>query len=272
MHKYSIFFFFLLHFIFLGTSFSQSQYTMRITNGRMIDDYTYQYDVVLSSQNYFEITSYQCVFSFYCNDMNNDSFNFSYISGSSQLQNKPILGFSARQLNNKVELTVASKAQSDYLDKNILKVGTFQVKRQNKKFDYSSIFINWNFSGDNTTIVTGHLFSDITIPSDFTSDIKLTGIKNSETRVPDNYELEQNYPNPFNPSTKIEFFLKQSGKVKLYVYNLIGQKVAELINEELPTGFHNVNFNASDLASGIYIYQLKVDNKFTSAKKMILAK
>jgi hypothetical protein len=245
---------------------------MLISNGRIVDDYTYQFDVVISSQNYFEITSYQCVFSFYCNDMNNDNFKFSYINGSSQLQNKPILGFSAKFLNNKIELTVASKAQSDFLNNNSLRVGTFQVHRENNIFDINSILVNWNFSGDNSTILTGHLFSDITVPSDFISKITLTGVENSKTQIPEDYELEQNFPNPFNPSTKIEFFLKQSGKVKLDVYNLIGQKVAELINEELSAGFHNVNFNASDLASGIYIYQLKVDNKFNSAKKMILAK
>ena len=245
---------------------------MLISNGRIVDDYTYQFDVVISSQNYFEITSYQCVFSFYCNDMNNDNFKFSYINGSSQLQNKPILGFSAKFLNNKIELTVASKAQSDFLNNNSLRVGTFQVHRENNIFDINSILVNWNFSGDNSTILTGHLFSDITVPSDFISKITLTGVENSKTQIPEDYELEQNFPNPFNPSTKIEFFLKQSGKVKLDVYNLIGQKVAELINEELLAGFHNVNFNASDLASGIYIYQLKVDNKFNSAKKMILAK
>jgi hypothetical protein len=204
--------------------------------------------------------------------MNNDNFKFSYINGSSQLQNKPILGFSAKFLNNKIELTVASKAQSDFLNNNSLRVGTFQVHRENNIFDINSILVNWNFSGDNSTILTGHLFSDITVPSDFISKITLTGVENSKTQIPEDYELEQNFPNPFNPSTKIEFFLKQSGKVKLDVYNLIGQKVAELINEELSAGFHNVNFNASDLASGIYIYQLKVDNKFNSAKKMILAK
>lgn len=245
---------------------------MRISNGRIVDDYTYLFDVMISSQNYFEITSYQCVFSFFCNDINNDNFKFSYINGSSQLQNKPILGFSAKLLNNKIELTVASKAQSDFLKNNSLKVGTFQVHREKNKFDFNSILVNWNFSGDNPTIITGHLFSDITVPSDFISDITLTGIKSSKFQIPDDYELKQNFPNPFNPSTKIEFFLKQSGKVRLDIYNLIGQKVAELINEELSAGFHYVNFNASDLASGIYIYQLKVGNKFTSAKKMILAK
>ena len=245
---------------------------MRVTNGKLINDYTYQFDVVLSSQSEFEITSYQLVFSFYCNNMTNDNFSFSFVNGTSQLLNKPMLGFSAKLQNDKVELTVASKAQSDFLNNNTLKVGTFQIQRKNYKFDLNTIFVNWNFSGDNVTIITGHLFSDITVQSDFISDMKLTGVKDNKIQIPDNYELKQNYPNPFNPSTKIKFFLKESGKVKLDVYNIIGQKVAELINEELPTGFHDINFNASNLASGIYIYRLNVGNKFVSAKKMILAK
>ena len=245
---------------------------MRITNGKLINDYVYQFDVVLSSQSELEITSYQLVFSFYCDNMANDNFSFSFINGSSQLLNKPMLGFSAKLQNDKVELTVASKAQSDFLNDNALKVGTFQVQRKNYKFDLNSIFVNWNFSGDNETILTGHLFSNITIQSDFISDMKLTGVKDNKIQIPDNYELEQNYPNPFNPSTKIKFFLKESGKVKLDIYNIIGQKVAELVNEELPSGFHDINFNASNLASGIYIYRLNVENKFVSTKKMILAK
>ena len=245
---------------------------MRITNGKLINDYVYQFDVVLSSQSELEITSYQLVFSFYCDNMANDNFSFSFINGSSQLLNKPMLGFSAKLQNDKVELTVASKAQSDFLNDNALKVGTFQVQRKNYKFDLNNIFVNWNFSGDNETILTGHLFSNITIQSDFISDMKLTGVKDNKIQIPDNYELEQNYPNPFNPSTKIKFFLKESGKVKLDIYNIIGQKVAELVNEELPSGFHDINFNASNLASGIYIYRLNVENKFVSTKKMILAK
>ncbi len=91
-------------------------------------------------------------------------------------------------------------------------------------------------------------------------------------KFPDDFQLEQNYPNPFNPSTKIDFFLKESGKVNLDVFNILGEKVIGLINEELPAGSHDVIFNANNLASGIYFYKLNVEDKFNSVKKMILKK
>ena len=102
--------------------------------------------------------------------------------------------------------------------------------------------------------------------------MKLTSIKDINNQIPKDYKLAQNYPNPFNPTTRIKFYLKQGSKVKLDVYNMIGQKVAELINQELPSGFHEVEFNGAGLASGVYIYRLNAGNKFTSVKKMILEK
>jgi hypothetical protein len=85
------------------------------------------------------------------------------------------------------------------------------------------------------------------------------------------YSLAQNYPNPFNPSTKIEYSVKEAGFVSLEVYNILGVKVATLINEYLPAGNYVVDFIASDLASGVYIYNLSIDN-FTQTRKMILEK
>ena len=271
MYKY-IFFYLFFPLIISITTYAQPQYKMRITNGQLIDSYTYQFDVIMSSQDYFEITSYQCVFAFYCNNMGTADFSLSFIEGSSQLRNKPILGLSAKLQNNKIELTFASQALSDMIGNTPLRVGTFQVKRDKDSFDAGNIFINWNFSGDNTTILTGKLYADITVPSDFISDMTLTGAKDITDQTPEDYTLAQNFPNPFNPTTIIKFYLKQSGKVKLDVYNIIGQKVAELVNQELTAGFHEVNFNASGLASGVYFYKLNAGDKFLSVKKMILEK
>jgi hypothetical protein len=271
MYKY-FFFCIFLFLTFFNTSYSQPQYTIRVTNGQLIDNYTYQFDVIINSQEYFEVTSYQCVFAFYCNNIKYDNYSLSYVDGSSQLRNKPILGLSANSQNDKVELTFASKALSDMIGNTSLRVGTFRVKREKDAFDASSIFVNWNFSGNNITILTGHLFADITVLSDFVSDMKLTGIKGNNNQILDDYSLSQNYPNPFNPTTRIKFCLKESSKVKLDVYNMIGQKVAELVNQELPSGFHEVEFNGTGLASGVYIYRLNAGNKFTSVKKMILEK
>ena len=83
--------------------------------------------------------------------------------------------------------------------------------------------------------------------------------------------LSQNYPNPFNPSTKISFELPVSGFTTLKVYDILGREVAVLLNEELMAGSHIINFNASNLASGTYIYRLN-GNGNSLTRKMILLK
>jgi hypothetical protein len=85
------------------------------------------------------------------------------------------------------------------------------------------------------------------------------------------FSLDQNYPNPFNPSTFINFSLPENGLVILKVYDVLGREVATLINQEMVADYHTVEFDASQLTSGIYFYRIQVNN-FTSVKKMILMK
>jgi hypothetical protein len=92
-----------------------------------------------------------------------------------------------------------------------------------------------------------------------------------ELSAPSEYLLSQNYPNPFNPLTTIGFYIPQRGSVQLSVYDIIGNEVALLINGELSEGFHNVEFNASGLASGIYIYRLSAQG-FNVSRKMVFLK
>jgi hypothetical protein len=90
--------------------------------------------------------------------------------------------------------------------------------------------------------------------------------------MPTVYSLEQNYPNPFNPSTVIEFSLPEDvSNVKLSVYNALGEKVAELVNTALTAGKYSYQWNARNVATGMYIYELRTD-KFVSVKKMLLLK
>lgn len=98
-----------------------------------------------------------------------------------------------------------------------------------------------------------------------TADLK------SEDIQPTDFTLFQNYPNPFNLSTTIKFSLPVSSIVKINIYNALGQLVETLINREMSSGYHEVNFDASKLASGIYLYQLQAGN-FNSVKKMLLLK
>lgn len=96
------------------------------------------------------------------------------------------------------------------------------------------------------------------------------GIEGEEL-LPTVYSLEQNYPNPFNPSTSIKFTIPEAGFVTLKIYNILGQEVATLVNENMNPGTKEIKFNAANLSSGIYIYKLEA-NKFSATKKMVLLK
>ncbi|MFC2084106.1 sugar-binding protein [Bacteroidota bacterium] len=92
-----------------------------------------------------------------------------------------------------------------------------------------------------------------------------------EDLQPLTFELSQNYPNPFNPSTQISYSIKEKSNVTLSVFNLLGQEVATLVNEVKAPGVYKVDFNALNLATGVYIYQIKAGS-FVNAKKMMLIK
>ena len=89
--------------------------------------------------------------------------------------------------------------------------------------------------------------------------------------VPEKFELSQNYPNPFNPNTRIQYAITSNQFVSLKVYDILGNEVETLVNENKPTGNYEINFNASELASGIYFYKIQAGN-FIKTKKMILLK
>ena len=89
--------------------------------------------------------------------------------------------------------------------------------------------------------------------------------------IPSTLELDQNYPNPFNPTTNIRFGLPSSGFVNLTVYNTLGQKVAELVNDNKAAGWHTIAFDASKLSSGIYFYKIQSGN-YVKTNKMLLVK
>lgn len=92
---------------------------------------------------------------------------------------------------------------------------------------------------------------------------------NKETELPNEYSLFDNFPNPFNPTTVIKYQIPKEGNVVLKVYDVLGAEVTTLVNEEKSVGRYEVNFDASSLASGVYIYRLNV-NDYVATKKMIL--
>jgi hypothetical protein len=119
-------------------------------------------------------------------------------------------------------------------------------------------------SGMNTMLKSGE---SVTI-----SDSRIDKLMVSGETIPTVYALEQNYPNPFNPSTVIEFSLPEDvSNAKLSVYNALGEKVAELVNSSLAAGRYSYQWNAKNVATGMYIYELRTE-KFVSVKKMLLMK
>ncbi|MCX6751161.1 MAG: T9SS type A sorting domain-containing protein [Candidatus Nomurabacteria bacterium] len=134
----------------------------------------------------------------------------------------------------------------------------FQIVTQDSCYTGANILVD-NLRGKYPTggIVIYDSFGDIT--------------RVSENEIPTGFVLSQNYPNPFNPTTKIEFALPRESNVILKVYNLLGQEVETLVNKVMPAGNHIVDFNASNLPSGVYMYKLQTSS-FSVSKKMLLTK
>ena len=107
---------------------------------------------------------------------------------------------------------------------------------------------------------------EITLPEKGT-----TGIRTDKNVIPASYKLEQNFPNPFNPSTTIKYSVHKEGLVKITLYDVLGREVTSLVNEVKPVGNYEVNFNASNLTSGVYFYRMQAGS-FIQVKKMILMK
>ena len=158
--------------------------------------------------------------------------------------------------------------------------GTFDSKNasliltgKDTKANYQSAIRSIKYENGKSTPVSSNRTISITV-----SDGKLSS--NVLTRdiiiVPSVYFLYYNYPNPFNPSTTITYSLPEKSKVHLILYDILGRKVLDMVNDEESAGYHKYKLNSGSLASGVYIYVLSTvsDNgkKFVSAKKMLLLK
>ncbi len=111
---------------------------------------------------------------------------------------------------------------------------------------------------------------------DFDGTFDYSNVVEVEVLTPGSYTLAQNYPNPFNPSTKITFSLADDSKVTLKIFDLLGQEVATLVNQDLTAGVYNYDFNATGINSGVYFYKIEAvgvnGNEFVDIKKMMLLK
>lgn len=153
--------------------------------------------------------------------------------------------------------------------------------------------VSWNMVNDNLGTWIGNGVLDDTLRFDsfqltynfgatagtiYFDDLRLAtnvpvGIANKENnnQIPQNYRLFQNYPNPFNPSTTITYQLPKKTSVNIKVFNLLGQFIMTLVNEEKNAGIYKVEFDTKNLANGIYIYTIETE-EFKNSKKMILLK
>lgn len=142
---------------------------------------------------------------------------------------------------------------------------------------------NYYYESDQNDLATKYLkrMEDVYPENDLTLFAKINlglysmGLKKDDgalnQQIPKVYSLSDNYPNPFNPSTTINYSLPVNEKVVLKVYDILGKEVAILVNEQKPAGNYQVIFNAENLASGLYLYQIK-SGAFIQTKKMILMK
>lgn len=118
-----------------------------------------------------------------------------------------------------------------------------------------NVAVGGNFSGnpDETTEFPQEMIVDYVRVYE---DATLTSAGDEDLHLPDEYALDQNYPNPFNPTTKIDFSIPQNQHVTLEVYNVMGQRVATLVDQDMQAGTHTASFDARGLASGVYMYRL----------------
>jgi len=128
-----------------------------------------------------------------------------------------------------------------------------------------SIYFIFDFGFGRTelkgAIINGIVYGDTTVVS----------VEDETPNLPTEFSLSQNYPNPFNPSTMIKYAISSGQYATLKVYDVLGNEVATLINEEKSPGTYEVEFTAKGLPSGIYFYQLKA-GRFIQTKKLVLLK
>ncbi len=166
-----------------------------------------------------------------------------------------------------------SKFQIHYDD---MQLNAYDIDENNIKAKY------WDNGTNNWTTISNAMIDrankTVTFSSNIVSNyVILTGEKittavdKEQNIIPDNYSLEQNYPNPFNPATTISYTLPIAGNVTLKVFDITGKEVRMLDNGYKAAGKYSVTFNASDLASGMYIYKIQTSN-FSEVRKMLLMK
>jgi hypothetical protein len=246
---------------------SFAQYQMSLTNDIQTNPTEYEFEVfVKSTLGTIDLTSYQLVFTFNKEIANGGNLSFSYLSGSSGLSNPPTVGIGITDDGGTQNLTAGSNPGYDYVSTSNVKIGRFRITNT-VPFSIQMANVAWDFAGSNATEVNISN-GDVTKVS---NHVHSTYTYIEVEVIPDKYELYQNYPNPFNPVTNIKFSLPVASRVKIDIFNILGEKVKTLIEQDIEAGLHAVIFNTENLTSGTYIYRLQTES-FTQIKKMLLLK
>lgn len=155
----------------------------------------------------------------------------------------------------------------------------FAIERSLDGTNYSEIF----FVGGNGTTTNRNVYTYLDKTAiaginyyrlkqiDFDGSYEYSQVAIVNLGMPDKFILDQNYPNPFNPTTRISFYVPQNSFVTLKIYDLLGTEISTLVNEDRVAGYHKIEFDATQLSSGIYFYKLSAGN-FSDMKKMTILK
>jgi hypothetical protein len=182
-----------------------------------------------------------------------------------------LTSFAAASLNGQVKLEWATATETNNL--------MFEIERKSSEGDFVRIgYVNGagtttegqQYSYLDSKVTPGHYFYRLK-QIDFNGQFEYSDVVEVDVTAPIDFNLAQNFPNPFNPITKIQYSIAEAGLVKLSIYNLLGQEVKVLVNEFKEAGAFDVQFDASNIPSGAYLYKLEANN-FTQMKKMILMK
>jgi hypothetical protein len=128
--------------------------------------------------------------------------------------------------------------------------------------DYSNNGHQTTFINISGYVINGVVYGDTSM---------VTGINQISSEIPEDFSLSQNYPNPFNPQTNIKFQIPESGFVKLTIFDALGREIQTIVHRQLSPGIYSVDFNGSNLPSGIYYYRIEAGS-YTETKKMVLIK
>jgi hypothetical protein len=180
---------------------------------------------------------------------------------------KYLLEFDARAINSPRVIEVEVK-NGFWPNNNYSRRGLTFIQTEMRRFSHE--FEMEEQSDSNAEIVINVGGSDISVIVDNISlKIPITSVEDKKEGIPLKYHLENNYPNPFNPKTIINYELPITNDVDLSIYNMLGQKVATLVSEKKNAGYHQVEWDATNYASGIYYYKIKAGD-FQAVRKMVL--